>query len=98
VVKTKPREMFRLYRLHTLQPNIAQAQRLTIILGHLFAQQQQPQRLLHQLSIAQAQKRITIRGPLCAQQHLHQPHIHLLSIVQAQKPIIIQCLSYAQQL
>ena len=98
VVKTKTREMFRLYRLHTLRPNIAQAQRLTIILGHLFAQQQQPQRLLHQLSIAQAQKPITIRGPLCAQQQPQQPHIHLLSIVLAQKPIIIQCLLCAQQL
>jgi hypothetical protein len=97
VVKMKPREMFRLFRLHTLQPNIAQAQRLTIILSHLSAQQQLPQRLIHQHSIAQVQKPITIRCPLCAQQQPQQPLIHLLSIVQAQKPIIIRCLLCAQQ-
>jgi hypothetical protein len=73
VVKTKLKEMLRLFQLHIPQPNIAQAQRLTIMRSHLFAQQQQPQRLIHQLSIAQAQKPITIRWLLCAQQQPQQP-------------------------
>ena len=60
-VKAKPREMFKRFQLHILQPNTAQAQRLTIIRGPLYAQQLQLQQLTHQLSTAQAPKAIIIR-------------------------------------
>ena len=92
-VKVKPREMFKRFQLHILQPNTAQAQRLTIIRGPLYAQQ--PQQPLYQLhlpvpNIAQAQRLTIIRGPLYAQQLQLQQLTHQLSTAQAPKAIIIQ--------
>jgi hypothetical protein len=70
-VKANQKEIFRLQPLHTLQPNIAQAQKPIIIPSLLCAQQQQQPQQLHLtqlLNIVQAQKPIIIRSLLCAQQ------------------------------